>query len=609
MPVHLCDLSSGELGSASLASILIEALRTRATGELSIEAAGGNSRLYLRDGHPRGVQIFFGFKPLGQFLLELGWIDIQGLEKSLLAVAGGRKQGEALVELGFLGADQLSEGLGLLHRSHLRTLADLTEGTYAFESRSTLPAWTEGIRIPAHRAIVDALASHGGQATARRILDDVPTGGAIRLRSGWESYVSHFEPDEEELAFLRTMASPRPLSELLHSAAIGEERAAAVVAALLHMGVAISRAETTSGEPPGRSVGPVGGVPHAGAAGTSGMGTDAAGMSSGATGVPTADPSSRVSPGLSGAASGGVSPGPSAAPSSRVSPGPSDEASIRFSPDPSVAGSSISPGLSATASSVSPGPSAAASSRISPGPSADSTRHANPHPARSAGTGGTGAAPIPSTGPARYSIPGASPGPGARGGAGTPTDLERRIAALIEERHAAVAQGDHFAVLGLGRTAAPAEIKQAFLEAVKLLHPDRLPPSLSTHQRKARELFEAVTVANDVLSDLPKRKAWLAAWDKRHSSGEIRNPDVRQLATKGEQLLSQRRFGQALEFFKQALLMEDHPDLRAHAIWAANADPSRPNLERARRELRRIHELHPESAAAVAYLARLDEGV
>src|SRR5690606_23673225 len=136
----LCDLKSGELSASPLAAILIEALRIRVSGELRIEATGGISRVYFRNGQPCGAEIFFRFKPLGQFLLEQGWIDIRALERSLVAVADGRKQGEALVALGFLSEEQLKSGLALHHLGHLHSLARRTEGTYTLTHRRELPS-------------------------------------------------------------------------------------------------------------------------------------------------------------------------------------------------------------------------------------------------------------------------------------------------------------------------------------------------------------------------------------------------------------------------------------------------------------------------------------
>lgn len=237
MSKALCDLTSGELSTSPLAAILIEALRLRVTGELHIEAKGGISRLYLRNGQPCGAEIFFGFKPLGQFLLEQGWIDIRALERSLVAVADGRKQGEALVALGFLSEEQLQSGLALHHLGHLHSLGALTEGSYRFHSKDDLPSWTQGIRISAHRAILDTLALSPGMPITRRILRAGSRHKLLRLRPGWERYAGYFQLDEAEGLFVGKLSEPRPLSEILALSGLELPQVYALSAALFLMGV------------------------------------------------------------------------------------------------------------------------------------------------------------------------------------------------------------------------------------------------------------------------------------------------------------------------------------------------------------------------------------
>ena len=483
-----CDLSAGELRAAPLASLLIEALRKKVSGELEFGVRGGTSRLYLRDGHPCGVQVFFGFKPLGQFLLELGWIDLHGLERSLMAVADGRKQGEALVSLGLLTPAQLEEGLALLHRGHLSTLAALEEGTYSFEPTSRLPAWTEAIHLRAHRSIVDAMLPPPGRAVARRIFaDGLPDGEKLRLRSGWERFSPHFELSPEEERVVAQLATPQSIHEVQRGE-LSEHHATALMAAFLLMGLAV----------PDRA--------------------------------------------------GERSPGPAAA-----------EEQARWG----------------RAAGIEPEP-----KRAEP-----------PTPRR----------PAPAPAPQQ-----------ARSGARDELERQHReaevaVRALIEERHPLVGKGDPFAILGVARTASNQKIKQAFLQAVKLIHPDRLPGSLSHLAPQVKELFSAVTEANEILSDDARRRACLRELEAGAAAGGgIRSADVRQLVTKGESLLQQRRFSQALAFFMQALQFEEHPEIRAHAIWAANADPSRPAHARARQELQRLARRHPTCAQITHYLNALD---
>lgn len=237
MSKALCDLNSGELSASPLPAILIEALRIRVSGVLHFEAKGGISRVYLRNGQPCGAEIFFGFKPLGQFLLEQGWIDIRALERSLVAVADGRKQGEALVALGFLSEEQLRSGLALHHLGHLRSLGALTEGSYRFTAKDELPGWTDEIRISAHRAILDTLALPPGAPIARRILRAGTRHEGLRLRPAWERYAGYFQLDEAEGLFVAKLAEPRPLADILALSGLEQPQVYALASALFLMGV------------------------------------------------------------------------------------------------------------------------------------------------------------------------------------------------------------------------------------------------------------------------------------------------------------------------------------------------------------------------------------
>lgn len=237
MSKELCDLAGGDLATSPLATILIEALRIRCSGELLIEAKGGISRVYFRKGQPCGAEIFFGFKPLGQFLLERGLIDIRALERSLVAVADGRKQGEALVALGVLTQDRLATALAEHHLSHVRSLALLSEGMYRFTAKEQLPSWTQEIRISAHRAVVDALALPTGAAVARRILRGAGQHASLVLRPGWERYAGYFHLDEAEALFLGKLVQPRSLPEILALPGLELPHVYALTGALYLMGM------------------------------------------------------------------------------------------------------------------------------------------------------------------------------------------------------------------------------------------------------------------------------------------------------------------------------------------------------------------------------------
>lgn len=86
-------------------------------------------------------------------------------------------------------------------------------------------------------------------------------------------------------------------------------------------------------------------------------------------------------------------------------------------------------------------------------------------------------------------------------------DVERRKEILFAEAN--LPRWTHWEVLGLPWNASAADAKAAFLDKVKVFHPDRYPGKrLGSYRGRLERVFRRVTEARDVLSDEAKRLAY-----------------------------------------------------------------------------------------------------
>jgi len=86
------------------------------------------------------------------------------------------------------------------------------------------------------------------------------------------------------------------------------------------------------------------------------------------------------------------------------------------------------------------------------------------------------------------------------------------IRALILDTHAKLKR-DHFEVLGLGRTAAEADVREAYARAARVLHPDACcHPALADLEEKKEEVFIRLSEAYETLRDPESRAAYERAF-------------------------------------------------------------------------------------------------
>ena len=227
----------GDLSRTPLAAILLEAWNLRLGGELTVSQAGGDSRLFFRDGVPVGAQTFAGFHPLGQILLGEGAIDIETLGRSLSEMARtGRRQGEVLVEMGAVRQEVVDRALESQQAAYVSLIAGLGDGVFRFDPDAPVPDWAGRVLVAPLRAVVDALASPQAAALVQSALAQAP--GALALGAGYPDLAASFSWTEPETAVVRKLASAAPARDLLASSGLTRDQSRALLAALLLLGLA-----------------------------------------------------------------------------------------------------------------------------------------------------------------------------------------------------------------------------------------------------------------------------------------------------------------------------------------------------------------------------------
>jgi tetratricopeptide (TPR) repeat protein len=228
----------GDLAQTPLAAVLLDALNEHATGVLEVVHGGGTSRLWFRDGRPVGAQVFQGFRPLGMMLLQAGLIDIDALSRSLAVMAETKRpQGEILVEMGVVSAADVERTLEEQQAGYFAVIAALDSAPFAFDASIPVPPWTHGSRLSPTRTVVDALERPQATALVASALRPVAAGG-VRLVPGYREHAAELRWTEAERALVARLEEPIRLEVFFAASAVPPERARAILAGLLLLGLA-----------------------------------------------------------------------------------------------------------------------------------------------------------------------------------------------------------------------------------------------------------------------------------------------------------------------------------------------------------------------------------
>jgi curved DNA-binding protein CbpA len=171
---------------------------------------------------------------------------------------------------------------------------------------------------------------------------------------------------------------------------------------------------------------------------------------------------------------------------------------------------------------------------------------------------------------------------------------------------------DHFAVLGIARTASREDVKRAFIEAVKTWHPDRVPRGLEAARPLFVKVFGRLEQARATLSD-PERRARYVE-DLARPSGttaatasDVSSAEAALEFRKAEGLLKKHDLSGAEQHLRRAVQLAPGNVEFQVALVGLKVKPDL-SLDRARgliTDLDRLLERDPTSARAYFYRGQL----
>jgi len=531
-------LEPGDLAGTPLAALLLEAFNLRATGVLAVAHGGGTSRLFLRDGAPVGAQVYTGFRPLGHVLLQSGKIDMEALSRSLAAMAEtGRPQGELLVEMGAVAREDVERALAEQQAGYFAAIAALDSGAFHFEASSALPGWTRAQLLSPFRTIVDTLERPQAERLVVSALQPAAS-GAIRLASNYGEAAEGFRWTAAERALVDRLRETCSLESFFARADVPPERARAILAALLLLGLAGASDEQITATLELQ-------VLRAGEPADAPEGGKAPAEPAGASRAPGgASPAVRV-----------VAPRPAPAPDVRPPP----------------------PAPSAPAAAAPPAPPPAPGRRSDPSEARARRQRLLQRAMQNMGVG-------PFAGRGERSAPpdpASRPAPAAPGAAAAaPDPAEAVLRKALQAVAPRAREKNLFTRLGLAETASRDEVKQAYLAIAKQFHPDRFSAAaLADVAGTVRDFFTAVNAAYETLSDDRKRAEYLRSLQ---GIGKERAEGARVDFQKAEACFRTRDFARARGFYESAIRADPRPEYQAALAHVFLVDPQGRDRDRAR---------------------------
>ena len=595
---------AGSFRQHPLPKLLFYLYRKQFTGMMSVRQAGGESRVFFRDGMPVAAEMAEAVEPIGRILLELGLIDENVYNLSLAQAAKtGQRQGDILQASGAVVEEQIDHVLKLqLHRKMLRLFKG-RESQFALyredHTHGRAPEEAAKMRVHPRRIIYHGIRNAYDMPRLREEIGDALTGQLVRLDLRKVPNLDRYQFSTEDQVLLDLLRNKFwDLESLQTAAQSGELDVWMMVYTLLvtdmmelqqgSMKPAITPTGLAGGEVEHRPIATP--MPFQPPPGSRVGGTASRMGSLPPPPRPSTAPQSELAsrPGFHASGSGSMP----AATRSTQPPQPSGSQAPRAGSQAPRSGSQA-PRSGSNPPNYEPPRSGSRPPRSGSNPPNYESRRPGsnpPRPGSSPPRPGSNP-PRPGSNPPRQgSMPPRSGSQPPRPGSNPrPVMTTAEIRALtpdalalkqqIDDKLKYLERKNHFEMLGVERNATKDQIKAAYISNAKTFHPDRLAQfKLEPMRSEVEKIFQRVSEAQSVLLDERRRKEYTdtldgAARGDAEKARKLLQAEV--LFREAEMAMRHKNFAEAEEKFKQSV--EFNPEEGEHhamLAWCIYQNPA-----------------------------------
>ena len=236
--VYLPPFSTeGKLEQVPLPVLVMHILSLKATGMLHIESGGSRYWLYFEEGFPAGVHNPKSQDFLGQVLRELGYIDDNAFNQSLMEMAKTKRlQGQILLEMGAIDERKLEQALGLQVARKMSKLFAVKKGSFRFEEEEQLPPPQQPIRINPFALVYSGIKGNYDQEDLKSVLQAL-VGRSCKVSGKFVERKDLFDFPPDDLVDLELLRQFRLPQEFVRGVRSGPLVGMMLLATLMYCGM------------------------------------------------------------------------------------------------------------------------------------------------------------------------------------------------------------------------------------------------------------------------------------------------------------------------------------------------------------------------------------